>query len=95
MHDFQASSVFKGDESAGELFCGIVIKGLNISTEILPVEITDLVDIFYPDGNMLYFHNEPTIIYTKRDDSETEFSTSIHIGVIIIILYLRFLNDRY
>ena len=65
IHHFQASAVFEGDESAGELFCGIVIKGLNISTEILPVEFTDFVDIFYPDGDVLYFHNKPTIIYIK------------------------------
>jgi hypothetical protein len=67
VHDFQAGPVFEGDESAGELFCGIVIKGLNISTEILSVEFTDLVDIFYPDGDVLYFHNKPTIIYIKRE----------------------------
>jgi len=79
IHHFQASAVIEGDESAGELFCGIVIKGVDISTEILPVEFTDLVDVFYPDGDMLYFHNKPTIIYIKREWAETEFSTSIHI----------------
>ena len=86
IHHFQASAIFEGDESAGELFCGIVIKRVNISTEVLSVEITDLVDIFYPDGDMLYFHNKPTIIYIKRWGTKTEFSTSIHIGMIIIIL---------
>lgn len=79
VHYFQAGAIVEGDEPAGELFCRVMVNWVNYPAEILSVEFTHLVDVFYPDGNMFDFHNNPTIIYIKWEDYETEFSTSIHI----------------
>ena len=57
VHYFQSGAVFESDESAGELFCRVVIKRLNNPTEILPVEFADNVNVFDPDGNVLDFHD--------------------------------------
>ena len=56
VHDFQTSAAFEGDESAGELLCRIMVEWLDYPTEILSVELTDLVDVFDPNSYMLDFH---------------------------------------
>ena len=91
VHYFQLGAVVEGDELAGELFCRIMINRVNYPAEILSVEFTHLVDIFYPDGNMFDFHNNPTIIYTKREGEEIKFSTSIHIINVIVGISLSIL----
>ena len=66
MHDFQAGAIFEGDESAGELFCGVMVKWLDYPTEIFSVELADLVDVFCPDGDVLDFHEFPLQEYTNK-----------------------------
>ena len=63
VHDFEAGTTFEGDEPARELFCRIVIKGLDYPAEILSVEFTDLVDVIGPDGYVFDFHGIPTLIF--------------------------------
>lgn len=58
VHHFQAGATFEGDESAGELLCRIMINRVNYPAEILSVEFADLVDVFYPDGDVFDFHNQ-------------------------------------
>lgn len=58
VHHLQPGATFEGDEPAGELFCRIMINRVNFPTEILSIEFADLVDVFYPDGDMLDFHNQ-------------------------------------
>ena len=56
MHDFQAGTIVEGDKSAGKLFCRVMIKRMDYPTEVFPVELTNLIDIPDPNGNMLNFH---------------------------------------
>lgn len=62
MHDFEAGVTFEGDESARELFCRIVIKGLDYPAEILSVEFADLVDVIDPDGYVFDLHGCLTLL---------------------------------
>ena len=73
VHYFQTGAIVESDESAGELFCRIMVNRVNYPTKILSVEFTDLVDIFCPDGDMFDFHNNPTIIYIKREGGKKSF----------------------
>ena len=41
--------------------------------------LSDAESVVTFNGDMFDFHNNPTIIYIKWEDYETEFSTSIHI----------------
>ena len=56
VHNLQTGAFFEGDESTGELFYRIMIKWLDYPTEILSVEFADLIDVFYPNGYVFYFH---------------------------------------
>ena len=56
VHYFQSSAVVERNESTGELFCRIMVNRVDFPAEILPVEFADIIDIFYPDGNMFDFH---------------------------------------
>ena len=68
VHYFQTGTVVEGDESAGELFCRIVVNRVNYPIEILPVEFTYLVDVFYPDGDVFDFHSFKTLrLATKAE----------------------------
>ena len=68
VHDFQTGTVVEGDESAGELFCRIVVNRVNYPTKILSVEFADLVDVFYPDGDVFDFHSFKTLrLATKAE----------------------------
>ena len=65
VHHFQTGAAFEGDETARELLCWIVVKWLDFSAEVLPVEIADLVDVFSPDGHVFNFHEFPLREYTN------------------------------
>ncbi len=68
VHYFQTGTVVEGDESAGELFCRIMINRVNYPTKILSVEFADLVDVFYPDGDVFDFHSFKTLrLATKAE----------------------------
>lgn len=68
VHYFQTGTVVEGDESAGELFCWIVVNRVNYPTKILSVEFADLVDVFYPDGDVFDFHSFKTLrLATKAE----------------------------
>ena len=63
VHDFEAGTALEGDESARELFCRIVVKRLDYSTEILPVEFADFVNVIDPDGYVFDSHKPSTLIH--------------------------------
>ena len=56
MHDFQAGTIVESDESAGKLFCRVVVNWVDYPTEVFPVELTNLIDISDPNGNMFNLH---------------------------------------
>ena len=62
MHDFEAGAAFEGDKPARELFCRIVINWMNGPAEILPVELSDLVDVIDPDGYVFDLHGCLTLL---------------------------------
>ena len=64
MHDFQAGAIVEGDEPAGELLGRVMVEWLDFPTEILSIELADLVDVLYPDSYMLDFHNTSVPQYT-------------------------------
>ena len=68
VHYFQPGATFEGDESTSELLCRIMINRVNYPTKILSVEFADLVDVFYPDGDVLDFHSFKTLrLATKAE----------------------------
>ena len=68
VHYFQTGTVVEGDESTSELLCRIMINRVNYPTKILSVEFADLVDVFYPDGDVFDFHSFKTLrLATKAE----------------------------
>ena len=68
VHHLQSGATFEGDESAGELLDRIVVNRVNYPTKILSVEFADLVDVFYPDGDVFDFHSFKTLrLATKAE----------------------------
>ena len=61
VHYFQPGAIVEGDEPAGELFCRIMVNRVDNPSEVFPVEFTDFVDVFYPDGDMFDFHSFRTL----------------------------------
>lgn len=66
VHYFQSGAVVEGDEPAGELLYRIMINRVNYPTEVLPVEFTHLVDVFYPDGDVFDFHSFKTLRFATK-----------------------------
>ena len=66
VHYFQAGAIVESDEPAGELFCRVMVNRVNYPAEILLVEFTYLVDVFYPDGNMFDFHSFKTLRFATK-----------------------------
>ncbi|SIO34453.1 hypothetical protein SAMN05720758_2441 [Fibrobacter sp. UWB11] len=56
VHDFQAGTIIEGNESAGKLFCRVVVNWVDYPAEVFPVELTYPIDVFNPDGNMFNLH---------------------------------------
>ena len=64
VHDFKAGTIIEGDESASKLFCWIMVNWVDYPTEVFPVELTNLVNIPDPNGNMFNLHRNLYKQYT-------------------------------
>ena len=102
MHDFQTGTVIEGDEPAGELFCRVVVNRVDYPTEVLPVELTNLIDISDPNGNMFNLHktsinnipNSSQKDPLKREHVSRETQSRIPSKNILVCFYLVFAECR-
>ena len=67
-------TVIEGDEPAGELFCRVAVNRVDYPAEVLPVELTNLIDISDPNGNMFNLHKTSmnNIPNSDKKDPKTE-----------------------
>ena len=87
MHDFQTGTVIEGNEPAGELFCRVAVNRVDYPAEVLPVELTNLIDISDPNGNMLNLHK--TSINNIPNSNKKDPLNREHVGLVVSQHYIH------